>query len=550
MTSPSTDPNADRPALPASPTRGRKSRLKRIVVALAIFGACSLVIGILSWMVFNGIQNRRWEALVASERARGQRVTLKELIPPLPPASSNFAMTPLLAPLFQFDPSKKDDFKNGSPERSALIGGKHFITTPPSAKGGKGGRAPTLGNWRLGHRTDLAAWQDYYTAQGLIPTVDKPGKASADILSALKPGAEDYNELIAAAQRPEARFPVHYETDNPAMILLPHLAILRQINDYGVLAGIAELSDRNSELAMQRARVSFKCLQALGEEPLLISGLVRIAVWNRLVQLIWEGAAEGLWTAEQLEEMQKQTQATEFIRHHARLFEGERAFAVNMYDRWCQSPGTLATEMQDMGDNSPPSPASRILNILRPTGFLRMNETLHFQLITRFGEAVKAIETAPGKYQPFDYEILNRGINEITSPVRPWNVIVRSLLPAVERSVDRALVAEAGRNVVWVGLALERYRTARGAYPPNLEALVPQWIPYIPHDVFAAAPLRYVRDTKGSFRLYSVGMNGQDDGGEWPSSDREIEGQSTKNPKGGRSKEGGSDDLVWRYSSE
>lgn len=519
-------------------------------MVLGILAVCFLILGALSWMIFNGIQNSRWEAFAASERARGQRVTLKEIIPAVPPASSNFAMTPLLAPLFQFDPSKKDDFKNGSPERSALIAGKHFVTTPPSAKGGKGGHAPTLGNWRLGHRTDLAAWQDYYIAQGVVAELDKPGKASADILAALKPGADDYNELIAAARRPEAQFPVHFETENPAMILLPHLAIVRQINEYGVLSGIAELSDRKPDLAIQRARVSFKCLQGLTAEPLLISGLVRIAVWNRLVQLIWEGAAEGLWTAEQLEELQTQTQSIEFIRHHARLFEGERAFAVNMYDRWCLSPSALAREMQNLGSDSPPPPASRILDVIRPTGFLRMNETLHFQLITRFAEAVKAIETGPGKYQPFDYEVLTRGINEMTGPVRPWNVIVRNMLPAVERSVDRALVAEAGRNVVWVGLALERYRTARGAYPPNLEALVPAWIPYLPQDVFASAPLRYERDTKGGFRLYSVGMNGQDDGGDWPSSDRELEGQSTRNPKGGRSKEGGSDDLVWRYSSE
>lgn len=550
MTSPSTDPHSDNAAPSTPPPRKPRSRLRKTAVALAVFAACFGVLAVASWVIFNGIQNRRWESFAAAERARGQRLNFKEMLPALPPASSNFAMTPLLAPLFQFDPAKKDNFKNGSPERSDLIGGKHFVTTPPSPKGGKGGRAPSAGNWRLGHRTNLAAWQDYYLAQGLLPASDKPGKAGVDILAALKPGAEEYQELIDASQRPEAQFPVHYETPDPAMILLPHLALLRQINDYGVLSGIAELSERKPELAMQRARVSFKCLQALSADPLLISGLVRIAVWNRLAQLIWEGAAEGLWTAEQLEELQKQTQAIAFIQHQARLLEGERAFAVNMYDRWCLSPGALADEMQNLGRNASPSPASRIMDILRPTGFIRMNERLHCEVIARHAEAVRAIEATPGKYQIFDPEAFNQGTTEIMGPLRPWNFIARSLLPAVERSVTRGLVAEAGRNVVWVGLALERYRTARGAYPPNLDALVPDWIPYLPQDVFAQAPLRYERDKKGGFRLYSVGMNGQDDGGEWPSSERDLEGQSSKSPQGSSKKSGGSDDLIWRYTSE
>jgi hypothetical protein len=65
-------------------------------------------------------------------------------------------------------------------------------------------------------------------------------------------------------------------------------------------------------------------------------------------------------------------------------------------------------------------------------------------------------------------------------------------------------------NEAQIVCALERYRLAHGEYP---EALAPQFIEKLPHDIIGGKPLHYRRTNSGRFLLYSVGWNETDDGG-------------------------------------
>jgi hypothetical protein len=62
-------------------------------------------------------------------------------------------------------------------------------------------------------------------------------------------------------------------------------------------------------------------------------------------------------------------------------------------------------------------------------------------------------------------------------------------------------------------LAVAEYRLHHGALPERLDALVPDYLDALPADPFDAGnPIRY-RTDDGSFRIYSIGENGVDDGG-------------------------------------
>ena len=63
-----------------------------------------------------------------------------------------------------------------------------------------------------------------------------------------------------------------------------------------------------------------------------------------------------------------------------------------------------------------------------------------------------------------------------------------------------------------VGMALERYRAAKGDYPAALGTLAPEFLPSVPVDVFNGQPLHY-RRVPGGAVVYSVGPNLKDDGG-------------------------------------
>ena len=68
------------------------------------------------------------------------------------------------------------------------------------------------------------------------------------------------------------------------------------------------------------------------------------------------------------------------------------------------------------------------------------------------------------------------------------------------------------RELVVVGTALREYRELNGRYPESLDALSPDLLPTHILDRFTLQPLQY-RATKTTYLLYSVGINGKDEGG-------------------------------------
>jgi hypothetical protein len=79
---------------------------------------------------------------------------------------------------------------------------------------------------------------------------------------------------------------------------------------------------------------------------------------------------------------------------------------------------------------------------------------------------------------------------------------------AAAEAVARARVAD-------VVLGIERYRRAnRGSVPSALAALVPAYVPAVPIDPFSGRELIY-RRTPDAYKVYSVGSNRRDDGGQW-----------------------------------
>lgn len=68
-------------------------------------------------------------------------------------------------------------------------------------------------------------------------------------------------------------------------------------------------------------------------------------------------------------------------------------------------------------------------------------------------------------------------------------------------------------NQARIACALGRYHLAHDEYPETLNALVPQFIATIPHDVIGGQPPHYRRTADGTFILYSIGWDGRDNGG-------------------------------------
>lgn len=87
-------------------------------------------------------------------------------------------------------------------------------------------------------------------------------------------------------------------------------------------------------------------------------------------------------------------------------------------------------------------------------------------------------------------------------------ILVLATGAAVEAGDRLVVLNEMSRTV----FALAAYRAKHKEYPEKLVDLAPKYLPAVPHDLFARAPLRYRREASG-YVLYSVGKNAKDDGG-------------------------------------
>lgn len=131
---------------------------------------------------------------------------------------------------------------------------------------------------------------------------------------------------------------------------------------------------------------------------------------------------------------------------------------------------------------------------------------LHFysneRLMRRYAEYMDAcIATVRGPY-----------ITQGALPAMPEEPLVSALVPAVDAAQFTCLNSRAQNALLLAVLALRAFEQERGAYPQDLQELVPGYLSRVPADPFGAGALLYRRTGKG-YLLYSIGPDRQDDGG-------------------------------------
>ena len=87
-------------------------------------------------------------------------------------------------------------------------------------------------------------------------------------------------------------------------------------------------------------------------------------------------------------------------------------------------------------------------------------------------------------------------------------------MPNYSRATQIVVRTETQRRMTILAIALQRYRLRKGHFPAGLEALVPEYISAPLVDPMSGQPLRYRIHADGTFTLYSVGEDGQDDSGD------------------------------------
>ena len=88
-------------------------------------------------------------------------------------------------------------------------------------------------------------------------------------------------------------------------------------------------------------------------------------------------------------------------------------------------------------------------------------------------------------------------------------------LPATLKQLcDVTYRTEQKRANLTLAFALAEHHADTGKYPVALADLKPKYVTAVPEDLFTGKPLKYTKTDSG-YLLYSVGVNGKDDGGKF-----------------------------------
>jgi hypothetical protein len=477
------------------------------------------------WHAWNKFKHK-WEA-------KGEKFDRASVIPPAVPDDQNFALTPIVASSYEslFDQNGREM----NPRNTNVVDRLKMTVAQTDDV-----LTRNLGNWQKSTVTDLKVWQQYYRAQAVktneFPVAMEPQSPAADVLLALSKYDPAIEEVRQAGRLPFSRFPLNYHKDNPAAILLPHLASLRGCARVLQLRGMAELQNGQSDKALEDVKLTLRLVDSLRTEPILISHLVRIAILQAAIQPVWEGLAEQKWSDAQLAELDRELSRLDFLADYHLSMRGELVLFQDGIFEFLRRHREELFNLSD-GNSPPPSLMARFAFHLPPGGWFYQNQ-LHcarpmVELYLPLADVNQRI------ISPAATRRADTAVNADTKHTTPYNIIEKMLLPALGNAARRFAIGQSSVDLARVGIALERYRLTHGGYPETLDALAPQFMEKIPHDVINGQPLHYRREANGQFVLYSVGWNETDDDGEVVLKSGSTPGVDLENG-----------DWAWRYPAK
>ena len=481
----------------------------------------------------------QWNHYRAQLEAGGAQLDLAAFTPKPIPDNQNFAAIPVIESWF----SQRTNFDKKWADHYSLANSMIGTSNHPAAPEGNSYQD------RERYFLDLVAWKtafdDIRSGQTNISgklssgTLDPASRAAAApaVLHGLVSSETELDQLRAASDRPEARYPVVYDMENPWGIRLPHLGNVKRNVQRLQLRACAELAAGRSNDALADVKLMLYLADSFKGEPFLISHLVRLVCVQMAIQPVWEGLAEQAWSDAQLQELQALFQSFDFFPQMERSLAGEQAAAILTADLLARGKYHL----NDLTDNPNPGHSGSSPASLAPCGWYDLEKLHYCQL---FGLQFEGAFDS-GKKRVFPGQLashtkaLDRAFgnnqwittNGVSVACLRHQLLGRILLPALHVVPRRSAAGQTAADEAVIACALERYRLANSQFPENLAALVPGFISQLPDDVISGAAYKYRRTPDGQFVLYSVGWNEKDDAG--------ISGPTLFDDQAG--------DWVWQY---
>jgi hypothetical protein len=436
-----------------------------------------------------------WRTYQREATAKGIKLRLADFETPEIPDEENYAAVPISRNLF-------------TPGVAALTSKRFDL--PPLPRPDARAKTKTKAKATAQESTplDFAEWQQAFVMAGWISS---PGKDPAsDVLAALERIEGPLAEIRPASARPKTHWPIKW-SEGPDV----HAPILGTLQGaawcFALRAKVLLALDRPDE-ALGEIRHAIRAAESLKDQPSNIFALVRIGIWEFVLDAAEQGIRANKWPASHLVKLSELFGATNHLADWEVELNGERC-SVNYYlDRTVAATPTAFGK--ELGDLVAPESNSVVTTLLcvSPRGWIRRTQvefnrgldrdledidSLHELIDPRYSRA----EAALNQSSPFDDLNLSKRLALNFSPAF-----------CVQGSY-RAFALHTRAQQFMILCALTRYRKTHGELPDSLADLVPMYISAVPHDIMDGQPMRYRRLENGVCLLWSIGSNRIDEGG-------------------------------------
>jgi hypothetical protein len=322
----------------------------------------------------------------------------------------------------------------------------------------------------------------------------------------------------AAALAGPIRF--HLDAAKGNGMLLPHLAGLKQLSQRFGKYCLLELHNGHPKEAWTNLFASIRLVTAWKPEPTEVSNLVWFMLMKLAFDNVWQALQAPVWTGQQLERFQQEFEKVRFFADLSEIPAFTRACMAASYQQERQQPiqSGISAQQAIRDPKGTWNQAGDYLSRLkyRDHGSLEDEEAALLHYRNRELEYKRAVQCTnwlemrrlPGVTNTIPFQ--SGHSSSVQSMINMRQLALRLQgLPLLVAAAE----AETRRRIVVAAIALERFHLSRGAYPKTLEELTPIFLKGRAIDFIDGQPLRYDRTQDGHFVLYSVGLDGVDNGG-------------------------------------
>ncbi|MDB5351368.1 MAG: hypothetical protein JWN86_2615 [Planctomycetota bacterium] len=288
--------------------------------------------------------------------------------------------------------------------------------------------------------------------------------------------------------------------------LLGHVQNTRQVMRLLEVDSALLAHDGDIDGALDSCRAILAVGRSIGDEPFLVSQLVRMNAAARAMGAAERAMAQGTASDAALARLQ------------ALLFDeadqpmllwgmrGERAATDDVFSKLATGEIT-AKEIRGLIGNTPAMPIELAASV--SGAFIRFNHGLALEMLN------EAVEIAK---KPMDEQVdLWAAWKSKSTP--PTDVLPRfvgsltfEVLPGVDSVALAYIRTRSMMHAMAATIAAERHRLAHGSFPARLAEIDPKFLPRPPVDAFTGRPI-LLKPRDGGLIVYSVSLDRKDDGG-------------------------------------